>query len=72
LATALAYWLDVMFPFASIALRTSSRRAIACAGRWKGSKTDGACGNPASNADWFSVSLLAGFEKYVCAAASIP
>ena len=52
--------------------QTSSRRAIACAGRWNGSKTDGACGKPASSADWFSVSLRAGLEKYVCAAASMP
>ena len=61
-----------MSPFPSIARSTSSLRAIACAGRWNGSKTDGACGRPASSADSVRVSLLAGLEKYVWAAASIP
>ena len=34
--------------------------------------TDGAWVRPASSADSESVSFFAGFEKYVCEAASIP
>ena len=34
--------------------------------------SEGACVRPASSADSESVSFDAGFEKYVCEAASIP
>ena len=59
-------------PVESIARSTSSRRSIASCGRWNGSKTEGCCGRPASSAACVKVSFDAGFEKYVCAAASIP
>jgi hypothetical protein len=61
-----------MKPASSIARSTAFRRATASAGRLKGSKAEGACGSPARSADCASVSFFAGFEKYVCAAASIP
>ena len=71
-ATAFAYCVEVIDPVDSIACSTSSRRWIASCGRWNGSKREGACGRPARSAACGSVSREACFEKYVCAAASIP
>ena len=69
---AVSYWASVMSWLSTSARSTSSRRSSAACGLWNGSYTDGACGSPAKSADSSSVSWLAGFEKYVCDAASTP
>jgi hypothetical protein len=70
--TVSAYCARVMSPFTSSACSTSSRRASAFCGAMNGSNADGACGSPARSAAWPRFRFFASFEKYVCAAASIP
>ena len=70
--TACRYWRFVITPVDDIARSTCLRLARAARGFANGSYCEGACGRPASSAACASVSSFAGFEKYVCAAASTP